>query len=220
MLNPKPHTILGIYGAGGFAREVMPVARECNIADNANIYFVETTPTVAIVNGINVLSEDDFLSFSCERRCFNVAIADSKARENIALRCINRGARPVSLKAANSVCYDNNMIDGGAILCAFTIITSNVTIGKFFHANCYSYVAHDCIIGDYVTFAPDVHCNGNVHIGSHAYIGTGAMIHNGTLAKPLTIGAGAIVGMGAVVTKDVPPHTTVIGNPARVMEKN
>ena len=79
----------------------------------------------------------------------------------------------------------------------------------------YSYVAHDCVIGDFVTFAPNVNCNGNVHIGNHAFIGSGAIIKQGSLAKPRIIGEGAIVGMGAVVTKDVPPFATVVGNPAK-----
>lgn len=48
-------------------------------------------------------------------------------------------------------------------------------IGRSFHANIYSYVAHDCIIGDYVTFAPSVKCTGNVVIEDCVYIGTGAM---------------------------------------------
>jgi len=31
----------------------------------------------------------------------------------------------------------------------------------------------------------------------------------------ITIGEYALVGAGAVVTKDVPAHSTVVGNPAR-----
>ena len=89
-------------------------------------------------------------------------------------------------------------------------------IGTHFHANIYSYVAHDCVIGDYVTFAPRVSCNGNVHIEDDVYIGTGAVIEQGTPDKPLVIGKGATIGMGAVVTKDVPPGAVVVGNPARV----
>jgi acetyltransferase-like isoleucine patch superfamily enzyme len=75
------------------------------------------------------------------------------------------------------------------------------------------------VIGDYVTFAPRVHCNGNVHIEDHAYIGTGAILRQGTPDKPLIIGRGAVVGMGAVVTKDVAPNTVVVGNPAKILER-
>jgi acetyltransferase-like isoleucine patch superfamily enzyme len=46
-----------------------------------------------------------------------------------------------------------------------------------------------------------------------ASIGSGATILCG-----VTIGESAIVGAGAVVTKDVAAGTTVVGNPARVME--
>lgn len=33
------------------------------------------------------------------------------------------------------------------------------------------------------------------------------------------IGEGAVVGAGSVVTKDVPPFSIVVGNPARVLRK-
>ncbi len=133
----------------------------------------------------------------------------------IADMMIERGASPFSITALNSISLDHNEIGEGAILCPYTTLTANAKIGKYFHANIYSYVAHDCIIGDYVTFAPDVHCNGNVIIEDHAYIGTGAIIKQGLPDKPLVIGKGAIVGMGAVVTKSVPAYQTVVGNPAR-----
>ena len=98
-------------------------------------------------------------------------------------------------------------------------LTSNIRIGRQFHANIYSYVAHDCVIGDFVTFAPGVKCNGNVVIEDHAYIGTGAVIKQGRPGQPLVIGRGAVVGMGAVVTRDVPAGATVVGNPAKLMNK-
>ena len=79
---------------------------------------------------------------------------------------------------------------------------------------------HDCLIGDFVTFAPSVKCNGNIVIEDHAYIGAGAVIKQGKPGQPLVIGRGAVVGMGAVVTKDVPAGATVVGNPARIMNKD
>jgi acetyltransferase-like isoleucine patch superfamily enzyme len=99
------------------------------------------------------------------------------------------------------------------------VITSNTQIGKFFHSNLSSYVAHDCVIGDYVTFAPNVQCNGNVQVEDGAYVGAGAIIKQGTINNPIVIGKGAIVGMGAVVTKNVEPFTTVVGNPAKPYKK-
>ena len=112
---------------------------------------------------------------------------------------------------------DSATIDNGTALSRFVTIVAHVTISKCFHANLYSYVEHDCIIGDYVTLAPRVNGDGDIH--DHAYIGTGAVIKQGTPDKPLVIGKGAIVGMGAIVTKDVAAGTVVVGNPERLLNK-
>ena len=39
---------------------------------------------------------------------------------------------------------------------------------------------------------------------------------NATIGPGLTLGEFSMVGMGSVVTKDVPPHALVLGNPARI----
>jgi len=208
--------LYAIVGAGGFGREVMPVAAEMlGARENAEfeLVFVDEHLKATAVNGHRVMTPSEFLSSAGEKH-FNVAIADFGIRERLVSQFVECGARPFGITAANSVRLSSNEIGEGAILCPYTTVTSNVTIGRYFHLNPYSYVAHDCRIGDFVTFAPAAHCNGRVVIEDYAYIGSAAVIKQGTPDKPMVIGKGAVVGMGAVVTKSVAPYTTVVGNPA------
>ena len=216
--------LFGIVGAGGFGREVMPLARNSAsaLADgrpSETVFVVENPSGERAVNGHRIMSLAEFSAQSASPRRFNIAIADHAVRKRIALQLIDSGATPFSIAASSAVRLDNNSVGDGSIFCHFTIVTSNAKIGRFFHCNIYSYVAHDCVIGDFVTFAPGVHCNGRVVVGDGAYIGTGAVIRPGADGAPLVIGAGAVVGMGAVVTRSVPAFTTVVGNPAVKFER-
>lgn len=211
-------TILGIYGASGFGREVMPVAEAMLAAQGrqgSRLVFIDDGTDGAPVNGFDCMTFDEFASLDDSHKSIAVAIADGKVREMLESKCQDRGIALATIIGPNSTIGHGVTMPPGVILCSYALITSNVVIGRGFHANLYSYVAHDCVIGDYVTFAPGVKCNGNVVIEDYAYIGTGAVLKQGQPGKPLVIGAGAVVGMGAVVTRDVPPGTTVVGNPAK-----
>lgn len=59
---------------------------------------------------------------------------------------------------------------------------------------------------------PDYDSFGKITIQDWAYIGSGSHILPG-----VTIGEGALVAAGSIVTKSVPPHTVVGGNPATVI---
>ena len=213
----KDSEIFGLIGTGGFGREVMPYMKAAKARGDfgGSLAFVDIQRTDLSLNEVPVMLEAEFLSSRFDTRYFNVAVDNWQKRREISERFIARGCAPKSIFAPNSVALDDIQIGDGAIFCAYAMATSNARIGRFFHANIYAYVAHDCVIGDFVTFAPGVKCNGNVVVEDHAYIGTGAVIKQGLPGKPLVIGRGAIVGMGAVVTKDVAAGTTVVGNPAR-----
>lgn len=215
-------TIVAVYGASGFGREIMPLVKKqyAAVYPDVRFVFVDDNPESETLNGYPIFTYIQFQSLMVMNKFVVLAIADSGIREKLAAKCEEDEVGVLSVTADNVVVLDELDIDEGAILCHFTQLTSNIRIGKHFHANIYSYVAHDCVIGDYVTFAPGVRCNGNIHIQDHAYIGTGAIIKQGTPTKPLVIGKGAVIGMGAVVTKNVAPGVTVVGNPAKTLVKH
>lgn len=216
--------VFAVYGASGCGRSLMPVAvdqlRNLNVQADSQIVFIDDAlDKDTNVNGYTAMNYAKFKSINCDDKFVLIAIANSSIRQKIADKLIQDGIALWSVQGATTLIMDGVSIAAGAALSPFVTIAANVTIGKCFHANLYSYVEHDCVIGDYVTFAPRVSCNGNIHIHDHAYIGTGAVIKQGTPNQPLIIGKGAIVGMGAVVTKDVPAGAVVIGNPARPLNK-
>jgi sugar O-acyltransferase (sialic acid O-acetyltransferase NeuD family) len=204
---------IGIFGAGGFGRElIQPLRLTC---PNAELVFIDDAKN-GECDGIPVLPLSELRSGDR----YVLAIGDGHIRSKLDEKCLRGGLIPHTLIDPSARIGINIKMGEGALFCGNTLATADVSIGRHFQCNWYSYVAHDCVIGDFVTFAGQVGCHGNVHIRDFAYIGSGALLRQGTPDAPLRIGEGAIVGMGAVVTKDVQPHTTVVGNPARPIKRD
>lgn len=210
---------VGVFGYKGFGKQVMQLVLQQIKKQTMDVYFVDDDPVHDNLGGIEILRFDEFVGLEHSEKYYIVAVANAAQRRSLTKRCEASGFISFDVIAESALVMDGSQRGAGVVVCPFSMISTNLVIGKSFHLNIYSYVAHDCVIGDYVTFAPGVKCNGNVHIEDDVYIGTGAIIKQGTLDRPLRIGKGAVVGMGAVVTKDVPPGVTVVGNPAKPLVK-
>ena len=204
--------LIGVYGASGCGRGILPIARVQY--PGSQVLFIDDGRAGEVVNGHRVLDWDGFVALDADEKCACLAIANAHIREALALKCDVAQIPLLEVRHPSVVQMDDVIVADGACLSPFVTLTSNIRIGRCFHANLYSYVEHDCVIGDFVTFAPGAKCNGNVTIGNRAYIGSGAVIRQG-----LKIGADAIIGMGAIVTRDVPAGVTVAGNPAKPLIK-
>ncbi|NPT42357.1 acetyltransferase [Paraburkholderia sp. 1N] len=213
-----------IYGCGGHGREILPIVRDIlrDRQDNDAVVFVSDVAEEVgtVVNGVKVIAFDKLISAGHRDRKVILSLGTSAGRRKLAERCEAEHLQFESVAAASHKRFDNVTVGEGAVFSEFTMSTANVRIGRHFQCNMYSYVAHDCVIGDFVTFAPRVNCNGRIVIEDDVYIGSGAVLRHGNSDRPLRIGRGAVVGMGAIVTKDVKPFTTVVGNPARPMVKS
>jgi sugar O-acyltransferase (sialic acid O-acetyltransferase NeuD family) len=109
---------------------------------------------------------------------------------------------------------DSACIGEGVFIGAGFVGTVNLKFEPFALCNFGCTVGHESKIGRGSVINPGANISGGVSIGAEVLIGTGAQV-----LQYLTVGDGATVGAGAVVTKDVAPGVTVVGMPAKPLNR-
>jgi len=214
---------IAVYGAGGFAREVAWLIEAINQTEEQYqlVGFVEDNSKLwgQSINDVPVFALEDLLTGYPESRVVN-AIGNPQTRETIVGKAAQAGLSFETLihpRVERSRWIEYGL---GIVICAGNILTTNIKLGEHVQINLDCTIGHDVIMGDYTTLAPGVHVSGWVHFGKRVYVGTGAVIINGTSEKPLLIGDDAVIGAGACVTKSVESGLTVVGVPARPLQRN
>jgi sugar O-acyltransferase (sialic acid O-acetyltransferase NeuD family) len=215
-------TPVAIYGVGGFGREVAWLIEA--IADaGGNVHpacFVDDNVSYhgQVINGLPVMSLDAAAAMY-PRGAVAGGIGAPRTRQKLMEKAHAAGLQFVRLIHPRVEQSRWNEMGDGVLICAGNILTVNIVVGAHVQINLDCTIGHDVVIGAYATLAPGVHVSGCVHIGERAYIGTGATIINGTADAPIVIGDDAVVGAGACVTKSVSPGTTVVGVPAKQLQR-
>lgn len=143
-----------------------------------------------------------------------IAVGDGRLRERSALACDQAGLAATTLIHPRVERSDSLQLGPGSIICAGTVLSTNVDVRSHVIVNLGCTISHDVVVEDYVTIAPGVHVSGHVKLRRGCTVGTGASIINGSAEQPLVIGEGAVVAAGACVTKPVEAGSLVAGVPA------
>jgi UDP-perosamine 4-acetyltransferase len=141
-----------------------------------------------------------------------VAVGDNVLRGRLAGKAALMGFSVANAIHPSSQISPSAQLGCGIAVMALSVINAATVIGDNTIVNTGATVDHDCQIGRDVHIAPGARLAGRVVVADRALIGVGAVVGRG---RNLSIGEDAVVGAGAVVISDVPPRTTVVGNPAR-----
>ncbi len=202
-----------LFGAGGHAKVVFD-ALQASVGEQAGLAVVDDNPALVGQDffGIQVQCGD-----ACEQMVrfrFHVAIGRNAVRQAVFARLRGRGGVPLTVVHPRAQVSPHARVGEGSFIAAGCIMAPASAIGEGVIVNHAAVVDHDCQVGAYSHIAPHVTLGGNVCIGEGVLVGAAAVVLPG-----VTVGHGCTIGAGAVVVTDVPPATTVIGVPGRVLQK-
>jgi sugar O-acyltransferase (sialic acid O-acetyltransferase NeuD family) len=151
-----------------------------------------------------------------EELLFAVAVGGSKGRDRLSLVELleGRGLSPLTIVHRTAFVAADATIGASCQVLAMAAVCSCARIEAATIVNTGASVDHDCRIGRGSHIGPGAHLAGEVLVGERVFVGTGAVV-----LPRITIGNDSIVGGGAVVVDDIPPNTTVVGNPARPIRR-
>jgi sugar O-acyltransferase (sialic acid O-acetyltransferase NeuD family) len=200
-----------LVGAAAFAEEITDL---CHMADVRVAGWIEgLDPARADASG------DPPIVWVDEQAAFEPGLPilpaiGAVARRGIVERLVGEGRSLATFIHPSAVVAPSAVVEPGCVVFPNAVIGARTRIGRATIVNRGALIGHHASIGAFAFIGPGANVAGRVTIGDGAYLAIGAIVRDG-----LMIGEGATIGAGAVAVGDVAAGTTVIGIPARPVER-
>ncbi len=205
---------LGIYGAGGFGREVRETAFLLGKWDE--IVYIDDFNNSDILDGSRRLSFEAFSKeFSPSEIGVVCALGDPREKKKICDRVLYKGYSLENVIHEKCEISQSAVIGNGVIIRAGVIVSVDVVIGDNAAVMENTYIGHGSVIGNGVHISPNVSIGGNVKIKEESFVGSNACIK-----ERLSIGERSVVGLGAIVLDDVDPDTVFYNRLSKINRPN
>ena len=197
-----------IVGAGGYSKSVLDSVDHMNFRmvgylDDIKEKGTEHQGYPVIGNTIDCIEyPEDYVYF--------VAIGNNAKRKKWFDKLKERGLSLINVIDKSALVSHAATIGEGSFIGKLAILNHGSSVGDNCVINTRALVEHGCRITNHVNVSTNVTLNGDVVCEEGCFVGSGTVING-----QHTIGAWSLVGSGAVVIKDVKPHTTVVGVPAK-----
>ena len=204
-----------IYGGGGLGREILALLRAQGPGCWNFLGFIDDgKPAGTPVGGAAVLGGLSWLASSGPVAVI-MGMADPAAKAALygELSQNPKVIFPVLVHPLAHVDPSARLAEG-AVISAYCSVSVDAVLGLCSFFNVGAQIGHDSTLGDFGSVMPHADISGNVTIGPRCLIVAGAKI-----LQCLEIGPNATVGIGSVVLNAVPGGCTVMGYPARVVER-
>jgi sugar O-acyltransferase (sialic acid O-acetyltransferase NeuD family) len=208
---------LVIFGASDFGKEVAFLVEDINEAGPQwNLLgFIDDDPRKRASSclGYPVLGGAEWVTERSEPIDAVVAIGDPRIRR-IVVDKLAPHVHFATLVHPSARCHRTTVVGEGTILCAGTIVTVEIELGRHVIVNLDCTIGHGARIGEFCVLNPGVHVSGDVTLAPDVSVGTGSQI-----IDTVSVGSNSVIGAGAVVIRDLPPNVVAVGSPAKAVKE-
>ena len=191
--------IKALIGNGGHAREVMVQMNQRLIRFVDDKYWIEGDDKLLPLS-----------DFNPEIYEVMIAVGSSDDRLNISKKLPKETKYFSFIHNTALILDDSIQIGDGTFIGAYSVLTTNIKVGKHSLLNRSNHIGHDCQIGDYLTLMPGAIVSGDCNISDNVYVGT-----NSSIREKISICDDVIIGLNSGVVSDIVESGVYVGAPAK-----
>jgi sugar O-acyltransferase (sialic acid O-acetyltransferase NeuD family) len=187
-----------LIGFGGHAREVMSQMGKkipCFVDDQYVKHEDETIP-------LSLFNPDEYEIM--------IAISDPYKRYEVSKKLHSKTKYFTFIHPTALIMDKNINIGKGSFVGAYSILTTNISIGNHCILNRGNHVGHDSVVGDFFSSMPCSVVSGNCTIGDRVYLGT-----NSSIREKIEICDDVTIGLNSGVVKHIKESGVYVGLPSK-----